>query len=235
MQIMFSGLTPTSRQRKFCEGFLFFPIRHLRKYGNFIFRQYGRHTGVKTLLDMQLGIAGYDGSHEENIKRCITDHAAPQAAKIMGKVEDFYARVQAGATTSPDLFVDFSNVVIHFYREVSVYHNVILRNLKQELQPAGKSDKSDKETPQLSETGQDHINKVYKVVREFVLQCKTMVAVLEEMAQRDNSFPDEAYFRHMVELTEDIKRMARHQQHLSQLLKKWVSDKNLHVLQIYYN
>ncbi|SEW54252.1 hypothetical protein [Chitinophaga arvensicola] len=230
---MFSGLTPTSRQRKFCEGFLFFPIRHLRKYGNFIFRQYGRHAGVKTLLDMQLGIAGYDASHTDAIVRCITDTAAPQVASVMSKVEDFYTRIQAEAGSSPVLFGDFTNIVIHFYREVSIYHNVILRNLKQELQPAGKSNKN---AATLSEAGQDHINKVQKVVKEFVLQCKTMVNALEEMAQRDHYSPmDESYLQATMALMGDIRQMARHQQHLSQLLKKWVSDKNLHVLQTYYN
>jgi len=231
MQIMFSGLTPTSRQRKFCEGFLFFPIRHLRKYGNHIFRQYGRHAGVKTLLDMQLGMPGNNDRYAEEIQRCIADKAAPETAKVMLKLEEFYTQVQASAGSLPGLYLDFSDLIIHFYREVSIYHNVILRNMKQELQPAGRSKKREPE----GEPAQEHINKLYKVVKEFVLQSKTMLSVLEDVARKENYLPGEQYLRHIMELMSGIRQMNHHQQHLCQLLKKWGADKNLHMQQTYYN
>lgn len=228
---MFSGLTPTSRQRKFCEGFLFFPIRHLRKYGNYIFRQYGRHAGVKTLLDMQLGMPGNNNRYAEEIQRCIVEKAVPETARVLEKLEDFYTQVQSAAGTLPGLYLDFSDLLIHFYREVSIYHNVILRNMKQELQPSARSRKREP----AAELGQEHINKLYKVVREFVLQSKSMTAALEDVAKRENYLPGEQYLRYLMELMSGIRQMNHHQQHLCQLLKRWSADQRLQMQQTYYN
>jgi len=230
MQIMFSGLTPTSRQRKFCEGFLFFPIKHLRKYGNFIFRQYDRHSGVKTLLDMKLNVMDYNMGHAQDIDDYIMHRAMPQAAQVLAKMEDFYTKMQEMAATTPGTFHDFSDLFIHYYREVTVYHSVVLRNLKEELKPVLKPKKGDV----FPEIGYDHISKVYKLVKEFVLQSKTIVHLLEEVVEKEYSLPLGPRGQ-LMELQTGIKEMYFIQKNLCQLLKRWETDKNLHGLQTYYN
>jgi hypothetical protein len=230
MQNMFSGLTPTSRQRKFCEGFLFFPIKHLRKYGNFIFRQYDRHSGVKTLLDMKLNVMDYNMGHAQDIDDYITHRAMPQAAHVLARMEDFYTKIQEMAATTPGTFHDFSDLFIHYYREVTVYHSVVLRNLKEELKPVLKPKKGDV----FPEIGYDHISKVYKLVKEFVLQSKTIVHLLEEVVEKEYSLPTGPRGQ-LMELQTGIKEMYFIQKNLCQLLKRWETDKNLHGLQTYYN
>ncbi|MBS0027009.1 hypothetical protein ACTJJ0_00275 [Chitinophaga sp. 22321] len=229
---MFSGLTPSSRQRKFCEGFLFFPIKHLRKHGNFIFRQYDRRSGVKALLDMKLNILDYNTGHAENIDRYISQRAMPQAGRVLANMEDFYTRIQAEATHVSGSLQDFNELFIHYYREVTVYHSVVLRNLKEELKPLLKPKKGE---ASLSEQGYDHIAKVYKLVKEFVLQSKTIVHLLDEVLVKEYNFPEISHQRQLMELQSDIKEMYFVQKNLCQLLKRWETDKNQHGLQTYYN
>lgn len=227
---MFSGLTPTSRQRKFCEGFLFFPIKHLRKYGNFIFRQYDRHSGVKTLLDMKLRALDFNTGHAEDIDDYITHRAIPQAAQVLARMEDFYTKMQEAAAITAGTLQDFNDLFIHYYREVTVYHSVVLRNLKEELKPVLKPKKGDVFT----EMGYDHISKVYKLVKEFVLQSKTIVHLLEDVVEKEYSFPQGPQGQ-LIALQADIRQMYFIQKNLCQLLKRWETDKNLHGLQTYYN
>lgn len=227
---MFSGLTPTSRQRKFCEGFLFFPIKHLRKYGNHIFRQYNRQSGVKNLLDMKLKVLDYNTGHAEDVDDYITHRAIPQAAQVLARMEDFYTKMQEMASPTPGVLQDFNELFIHYYREVSVYHSVVLRNLKEELKPVLKPKKGDV----FIEQGHDHISKVYKLVKEFVLQSKSIVHLMEDVVEKEYAIP-QGPAGQLAALQADIKQLYFIQKNLCQLLKRWESDKNLNGLQTYYN
>lgn len=232
MQIMFSGFTPTSRQRKFCEGFLFFPIKHLRKHGNFIYRQYGRHTGVKALLDTKMNVLDYNTSYAREINRCITGSAGPRAAAVLEKMEDFYPVILAAASGAPGIFQDFNDLIIHYYREVTVYHGVVLRNLQEELQAVLKPKKGDQlpEEPDFA-----HFSKRRKLVNEFVLQSKTIVTLLEDFFENEDNFPAGYDPRRLLGLLEDIRQMCRTQEDLYHWLKKWETDKVRRGLQTYYN
>lgn len=231
MQIMFSGLTPGSRQRKFCEGFLFFPIRNLQKYGNFIYRQYGRKAGIKVLLEMKMGLLDYNTMYAEEIHRCITDKAMSQATKVLDRTEDFYARVTTATGNMPAIHHDFNELIIHFYREVSIYNNVVLHNLKEELKQVLKPGKGDSgQAP-----GHEHISKVTRLVKEFMLQTKTILALIDDFVE-ENSIQAAGYPAvQLAALQTDIREMYMHQQKISSLLKRWKEEQDLHGLQTYYN
>ncbi|TWF32355.1 hypothetical protein FHW36_11628 [Chitinophaga polysaccharea] len=229
---MFSGLTPTSRQRRFCEGFLFFPIKHLRKYGHFIFRQYGGHAGVKSLLDMKLGALDFNTRYAESIQQCITEEAAPKALRVLDKMEAAYARMQAAGAPVTGVYQDFNELFIHYYREVMVYHNVVLRNLKEELKPVLKPKITDGTT---AVAGYDHIHKVAKLVKEFLIQSKTILTLLDDFVEKENNFPAAYSHKEIVLLVNDIRQLYFTQKDLVQLLKSWARDKDIHGLQTYYN
>jgi hypothetical protein len=120
LEVMFQS-SITSRQRKFCEGFLFFPIRQLKKYGNFIYRQYSKQSKIKNLLDMKLPGLDYHLSYSGILHDCIETQAMPLASSILLKMEGFYALIQQHPT-------DVSDLIIHYYQELTVCNNVVLRN-----------------------------------------------------------------------------------------------------------
>ncbi|MFY0254070.1 hypothetical protein ACDQ55_08975 [Chitinophaga sp. 30R24] len=229
--MLFSGLTPSSRQRKFCEGFLFFPIKHLRKYGNFIFRQYGRHSRVKYLLDMTPSALDYNRVHAIAIDAYIREHAAPKALKVLQQVEVLHTVMKESAIWGSGFIQDVTDLTIHYYQEVTVYHGVVLRNLQEELQSATGNKKNE---PVLWEPGYDHISKVHKLISEFVAQGKAMGHMLDNVIGKEYLLAGDNGGQLSV-LQENIREMLLAQQQLNSLLKEWALAKNLHELQTYYN
>lgn len=212
----------TSRQKKFCEGFLFFPIRQLKKYGGFIYKQYSKQARIRPLLDMKIPSLDFHMSYATVLHSCIEDQAMPQAAKILSRMEGFYSLIQQNPN-------DVSDLIVHYYQELTVCNNVVLRNLKDELAPLLKQQKEDADyiTQQY-----DHIMKVHRLLKECVSQTRNMVNILDDyLSQVPNAIGNEQ----LGALLEEVKHLYSTQQRVCLLLRNWEEAKMLHTLQTYYN
>lgn len=187
---------------------------------------------MKTLLDTEINVLDYNTRYAREVNRCITRSAEPQAALVLQRMEDFYPVMLAAASGVPGIFQDFNDLIIHYYGEITVYHGVVLHNLKEELRLVLKPKKGDQLLPEPDYT---HFSKVYKLVKEYVLQSKTIVTLLEDFFENEDNFPAGYDQGRLLGLLGDIRQMYRTQEDVCQWLKRWETDKVRRGLQTYYN
>ncbi|HVI44080.1 MAG TPA: hypothetical protein VM802_04405 [Chitinophaga sp.] len=219
-------------QRKFCEGFLFFPIRRLRQYGSFIFKQYSSKSGVKTVLNAQPEIFDFNGYYAAELARRIGNTAMPQASKLMQKLETLYAVSRDDMNNSPVLFVEFNEKIISYYRDLNIYQSVVLENLEAEVKPALKKKVEDRVIRQFSP---DHHNSLRGLMKSFIKQSNSTASFLQKCINSNNNFSDICADKKMQELIAGIRELALTQQQLVALLQHWEGQQILNGRQVYYN
>ncbi|PSL47839.1 hypothetical protein CLV51_102699 [Chitinophaga niastensis] len=229
---MFTGIFSSSLQRKFCEGFLFFPIKRLRQYGHFIFKQYKPRSGVKAVLDHQTGKFDFHARYAFELSRLIADKAIPQASLVIGKMEALYEVIREGTHNSPDMYPDFNDVITGYYHAITTYNGVVLGNLQEEMKPALKKKVSER---MFEDMGYDHHIKVQRLIKEFVGQSQAIVAFLQSCVDKDYGFPANYSSLELTDLITGIKQVITIQRNLIASLQAWGNADKLQGRQVYYN
>ncbi|WP_147323508.1 hypothetical protein [Chitinophaga silvatica] len=171
---------------------------------------------------MKMPALDYHVSYAASLSECIEEQAMPQAKKILTRMEGFYSLIQQNPS-------DVSDLIVHYYQELTVCNNVVLRNLNDELKLLLKQQKDDSSylTHQY-----DHIMKVYKLLKECLAQTRNMANILDDyLSQVPNAYGNEQ----LSQLLNDVKNLYSVQQKICLLLKEWEDAKKLHTLQTYYN
>ncbi|WP_212006192.1 hypothetical protein [Chitinophaga sp. HK235] len=229
---MFTGFFSSSLQRRFCEGFLFYPIRRLRQYGGFIFKQYKTKSGIKTLLDNQRQLFDFNGYYAAELARQIKDRAVPHAERLSRKLEALYVASRQEMKQHAVIFMEFNDVIISYYRELSTYRSVVLESLEKELKPALKI-KADETVLQAFRP--DYHGNVREVMKAFVKESNTTARFLQKCVDNDNNINDICADRKMQDLINCIKEMSLIQRGMVTLLQHWEDQQRLNGLQMYYN
>lgn len=229
---MFTGFFSSSLQRRFCEGFLFYPIRRLRQYGGYIFKQYKSKSGIKTLLENQRQIFDYNGYYAAELARQLKDTALPQAAKLSRKLEALYVASRQEMQHNAVGFMEFNEVIISYYRELSTYQAVVLESLEKEMKPAIRIKADD---AALQSFRPDYHGNVRDVMKAFIRESNRTARYLQKCIDGDNNIYDICADRKMQDLVNSIKEMALIQRGMVTLLQHWEDQQRLNGLQVYYN
>ncbi|NML41859.1 hypothetical protein HHL17_32040 [Chitinophaga sp. G-6-1-13] len=227
---MFTGFFSSSLQRRFCEGFLFYPIRRLRQYGGYIFKQYKSKSGIKTLLENQRQIFDFNGFYAAELARQLKDTALPHAARLSRKLEALYvaSRQEHNAVG----FMEFNEVIISYYRELSTYQAVVLESLEKEMKPAVRIKADD---TALQSFRPDYHGNVRDVMKAFIRESNRTARYLQKCIDGDSNIYDICADRKMQDLVNSIKEMSLIQRGMVTLLQHWEDQQRLNGLQVYYN
>lgn len=229
---MFTGFFSSSLQRRFCEGFLFYPIRRLHQYGGYIYKQYKTKSGIKSLLEHQREIFDFNGYYAAELVREIKNAALPQATKVTNKLEALYVASREEIQHNAVGFEEFNEVIISYYRELSTYQSVVLESLEKELKPALKIKADD---PAIQAFRLDYHGNVRDVMKGFIKQSNRTAVFLQKRIDDDNNICDIRADRKMQDLINSIKEMTMIQRRMVTIFQHWESQQALNGRQIYYN
>lgn len=229
---MFTGFFSSSLQRRFCEGFLFYPIRRLRQYGGYIFKQYKSKSGIKTLLDHQRQIFDFNGYYASELARQLKETALPHAAKLSRKLEALYVASRQEMQYNTVGLGEFNEMIITYYRELSTYQTVVLESLEKEMKPAVRIKADD---AALQSFRPDYHGNVRDVMKAFIRESNRTAKYLQKCIDSDSNIYDICADRKMQDLINSIKEMALIQRGMVDLLQHWEDQQRLNGLQVYYN
>ncbi|MGN7821593.1 hypothetical protein ACTJJB_15775 [Chitinophaga sp. 22536] len=227
---MFTGFFSSSLQRRFCEGFLFYPIRRLRQCGGYIFKQYKSRSGIKTLLENHRQLFDFNGFYAAELARQLKDTALPHAVKLSRKLEALYvaSRQEHNATG----FMEFNEVIISYYRELSTYQAVVLQSLEKEMKPAVRIKADD---TSFQSFRPDYHGNVRDVMKAFIRESNRTARYLQKCIDGDSNIYDICADKKMQDLVNSIKEMSLIQRGMVTLLQHWEDQQRLNGLQVYYN
>ncbi|CAL1519848.1 hypothetical protein [Chitinophaga sp. MM2321] len=229
---MFAGIFSSSLQRKFCEGFLFYPFKQLRRYGNAIYKQYNNKSGIKILLDVQRDIFDFSSYYAGEVARTIQKMAHPQVEKVMKQLESLYVVSREDKHHGLIILPEFNERIIHFYGELNTFQSVVLANLEVEVRMALNRNMDERVTVYFNA---DHHHNVQKLLKGLIKESNKTVKYIQICMLDDSIYTDICVDGIMDKLIAAIKELTLTQEHLVGLLQHWKGQQLLNGRQIYYN
>ncbi|NSL90710.1 hypothetical protein [Chitinophaga solisilvae] len=184
------------------------------------------------MLESHREVFDYNGYYAGELARQVKYAALPQAAKVMQQLEALYVTSRDEMMNNAVIYLEFNEVIVSYYHELSTYQSVVLESLGKELKPALKISAED--TAVATFRVEYHAS-VRDVMKAFIRQSNRTTKFLQNCVHNDNDIHDICADRKMQELIAGIREMAMIQRKMVNMLQYWESQQLLNGLQMYYN
>ncbi len=229
---MYTESSLNSIQQRFCEGFLYFPFKQLKKSGNHIYKQYKSQSGIRQVLDEQKVTIDFHIFFAQQLREKIARVAVPNGISLMRQVEDLFEGNGRNEQTTAAVFTTFTEILTTYYSELSNYQSVVLLRQQESLKPMTKRN------PDCSNAADVFSTEWPRMIKQFINNGNAVVKFLQENLETNNSYhhlPADCTQQEVEDVIVGIQAFNAIQYQLISLLKQWHQRQQQHNRQVYLN
>jgi hypothetical protein len=133
---MYPSFSYPELQKRFCEGFDFFPFKSLEQYGNFIYKSYTADGDTRELLDRY--IYQYDNSsvHAKVLLMKLQQNDIPVAGELLFKMQSAGYRFEErfySIKRRPAIYKQLLETMETYHRILAVYQHEVQQHIAAQL------------------------------------------------------------------------------------------------------
>ncbi|WP_291912301.1 hypothetical protein [Chitinophaga sp. CB10] len=229
---MYTEFSLNSIQQRFCEGFLFFPFKQLKKSGNYIYKQYKPNSGIRQVLEQRKVAFDFHVFFAQQLLEKINKVAIPNGIALMRQVERLFESNNRSEQTTAAVFTTFTDMLSTYYNELSNYQSVVLLRQQEAAKPMVKR------TPDCSHAGNVYSNEWSHLIKQFILNGNAVIEFLQENLDTENSYnhlPSDCTRQDVEEVIVAIRAFNTIQYQLIAVLQQWSQRQQQHNRQVYLN
>ncbi|NIG57443.1 hypothetical protein [Chitinophaga sp. Cy-1792] len=228
---MYTDYTLNSIQQRFCEGFLLFPFKQLKKSGHYIYKQYRSNSGIKQVLDERTTAFDFHCFFAKQLSDKITKTAIPNGIALMRQVEHLFEGAGKDEQVVAAIYTEFTEMLTTYYSELSNYQSVVLLRQQSALKPMLKR------SPDCSHAHEVYNSEWSRMIKQFIANGNEVVKFLRENleAYGYQRLPVNCTREDVEEVIVSIQSYNTIQYQLISLLQQWHQRQQQHNRQVYLN
>ena len=164
-------------QKRFCEGFAFFPFKALEQYGNFIYKNYSRQDSTRKVLDWCSGEVDFSEQYAQKLLQKLKLKDIPAADVLLDTLQSAstWLKERFDQSRKHPLRKKLPEGMENYHRLVSLYQQQVQLNIATQLAAI----------PQLPSNGRYNVNagdihQVEAVMQEFIQGTDSLCAFLKD-------------------------------------------------------
>ncbi|WP_143307087.1 hypothetical protein [Chitinophaga vietnamensis] len=218
-------LFSTAIQKKFCEGFLFFPFKRLKKSGAFIYKQYAQRSGIRTILNLRRDTYDFHCHYATVLHDKIATQALPQSMAVLKQLEGLYETADREILSGAELYTEFNDVMTNYYKELNNFQSIVMLRLQHELRPL------------VRRVPDDHYmvsgrhNELQRLIKLFISQGNMVISFLQHCIDSGAASQQPQ----LEEIITAIQRMNGVHDEMVAQLQQWELIQAQHTRQVYFN
>jgi len=224
---MYPSFSYPELQKRFCEGFDFFPFKALEQHGGFIYKSYVTDGDTRELLDRYTYQYDNSGVHARVLLMKLQQNDIPVAGELLFKLQTtgyrFEERFHA-VKRQPVVFKQLLETMETYHRILAVYQHDVQQHIATQLAAAPEED----QLVTYEAISADNIMQLKLVVQEFLRSTDIIYTFLEACYLQQPEFQQ-------LMLTEEEKTSLRDilytiillrdlQKDTIDILKQWKQD-----------
>lgn len=190
---MYPSFSYAELQKRFCEGFAFFPFNALEQYDDFIYKRYTCSDNAHRLLELQREEYNFGREYAKFLLQKLQQQAIPIAAQLLHQLEKVSLELMPDGSTikkQPAMYHELADTISTYQRILSVYQHNVQENIASQLSLI--PDFPD--AGAYIEIGADNIRQIQIVVMEFMQSTDIICKFLTSCINRKCGF-DQLLFR----------------------------------------
>jgi hypothetical protein len=224
---MYPSFSYPELQKRFCEGFDFFPFKALEQHGGFIYKNYVTDGDTRELLDRYT--YQYDNSsvHARVLLMKLQQNDIPVAGELLFKLQTagyrFEERFHA-VKRQPAIFKQLLETMETYHRILAVYQHDVQQHIAAQLAAAPEED----QLVTYEAISADNIMQLKLVVQEFLRSTDIIYTFLEACYLQDPEFQQlmltEEEKKSLQDILYTIILLRDLQKDTIDVLKQWKQD-----------
>jgi|GEM_PF-828095 len=175
---MYPSFSYPELQKRFCEGFDFFPFKSLEQHGGFIYKSYVTDSDTRELLDRYTYQYDNSGVHARVLLMKLQQNDIPVAGELLFKLQTagyrFEERFNA-VKRQPAIFKQLLETMETYHRILAVYQHDVQQHIAAQLAAAPEED----QLVTYEAISADNIMQLKLVVQEFLRSTDIIYTFLE--------------------------------------------------------
>lgn len=221
---MYPSFSYTELQKRFCEGFAFFPFNALEQYDDFIYKRYTCSDNAHRLLEVQREEYNFGRQYAKFLLQKLQQQDIPIAAQLLLQLEEVCLKLMEsseGNSKRPAIYHELADTISTYQRILSVYQHNVQEHIATQL--SSMPDFPDAGT--YVEIGADNIRQIEIVIMEFMQSTDIICTFLSSCINRRCGF-DKLLFRketweQLKMLVSSTYELKEQQQETIVLLELW--------------
>ncbi|GAA0550294.1 hypothetical protein [Chitinophaga japonensis] len=165
-------------QKKFCEGFVFYPFKELEQYGSFIYKNYAPSDGTPRILDLHSRSFDPGSLHAQVLLLKLQQRDIPIAAELLYKLQSTGYGLEKrfnALKRCPVVNMQLLDTMETYHRILAVYQHHVQQHIAAELaaMPGTRDNKS------YEDVSTDNIRQIQAIAEEFLRSTDIICSFLE--------------------------------------------------------
>lgn len=180
---MYPSFTYTELQKRFCEGFDFFPFSALEQYGNFIYKSYAAAENTPVLLDRYSDLYDNSGVHARVLLQKLQTQDIPVAGELLFKLQTIGYQMEERFNTvrrKPAIYKQLLETMETYHRILAVYQHQVQQHIAAQLSAIPEEEQH----VSYEEISADNLGQLKLVVQEFLRSTDIIYVFLDSCEQQ---------------------------------------------------
>lgn len=184
---MYPSFSYPELQKRFCEGFDFFPFKALEQHGGFIYKSYVSADDTPELLDRYIYQSDTNSVHARVLLMKLQQNDIPVAGELLFKLQSAGYRFEErfhSLKRRPAVYKQLLETMETYHRILAVYQHDVQQHIASQLASAPEEE----QLVTYEGISADNIMQLKQVVQEFLRSTDIIYTFLDACHQQQNEF-----------------------------------------------
>lgn len=225
---MFPSFTYPELQKKFCEGFIFYPFEALEQHGGYIYKRYAQKDNTQQVLDRYREEYDFNNLHAQQLIEKLQQKDIPVGGELLYHLQRTGCRLEGrfySIKKRPPVYRQLLDVLENYHKALAVFQHKIQQPLVIQLGSMAGLLQTEGSEGGFRGVTEDNLVELQATVHEFLTSSDTIIGFLTGCIEKEGiyrklalSTAEEVTLKDTVGLITSFKRQQRETYYM---LRNW--------------